>query len=110
MVDVRTPYPEIWENNPHLTPLNDHEAGVRTIDCHYPLINRSNNAPFHIIQGFSHFLAERLTKPVIPTEFKGDIHLSQLEKSWYSQVREITGDDLPFWIVVAGGKSDVTIK
>src|SRR5439155_9370979 len=31
-------------------------------------------------------------------------------KSWYFQVHELAGQDIPFWIVAAGGKYDVTIK
>ena len=33
-----------------------------------------------------------------------------VEKGWYSQVYEIVGVDIPFWIIVAGGKYDYTIK
>ncbi len=36
--------------------------------------------------------------------------VSELEKSWYSQIEEITGEPTPFWIVMAGGKPDYTIK
>lgn len=48
--------------------------------------------------------------PIRTTLFKGDIHISAKEKSWYSQVHEITGEDSRFWIIVAGGKNDYTIK
>jgi hypothetical protein len=56
------------------------------------------------------FLNERLDLAIKPTEFKGDLHLSPAEKSWYSQVHELTGEDTPFWLIVAGGKFDITIK
>src|ERR1043166_5985099 len=45
-----------------------------------------------------------------PTAFKGDVHLSAQEKAWYSQVHEKTDEDMPFWIIAAGGKYDITIK
>jgi len=45
-----------------------------------------------------------------PAEFRGDIHLHREERRWMSQVHEITGEDTPFWIIVAGGKRDFTIK
>jgi len=48
--------------------------------------------------------------PVRTSAFKGDIHLSPEEKQQRSQVHEALGRDLPFWIVVAGGKKDYTIK
>jgi ADP-heptose:LPS heptosyltransferase len=108
--DVRTPCPHLWENNPYLTPLDERDPKVRVIQCEYPLIHRSNQAPLHFLHGFVEFLNEALKLRIRPTECKGDIHISDLEKSWFSQVREILGEDVPFWMVVAGGKRDFTIK
>ncbi len=110
LVDVRTSCPQLWERNPYLTPLDEDDPDVETIDCHYPLIHRSNHAPYHFIHGFIEFLNERLGLNVKPTAFKGDIHLSDQEKSWISQVHEQTGEDTRFWIVVSGGKYDFTAK
>jgi ADP-heptose:LPS heptosyltransferase len=84
--------------------------GVEVIDCKYPLIHASNQVPYHFLQGFAEFLNERLGLQIKPCAFKGDIHISKLEKSWISQVHEITGEDTPFWIVTAGGKFDFTTK
>ena len=109
-IDVRTSGGQLWENNPHLTPLRDDDADVEKIDCHYPLIHRSNTGPWHFIHGFTQFLGERLGLPIAPTEFKGDIHLSKKEKAWMSQVQEVTRVPVPFWIVAAGGKYDFTAK
>ena len=110
LTDVRTPCPQLWENNPHVTALAEDDAGVEQIECHYPLIQHSNQEPWHFLHGFTHYLSERLKVPIHPTAFRGDIHISDLEKSWMSQVQEITREDLPFWIIVAGGKRDFTIK
>jgi ADP-heptose:LPS heptosyltransferase len=110
VTDVRTCCPELWENNPYLTPLPDDEEGVRVIDCTYPLINRCEDTPYHCLHGFVDFLNRRLGLAIKPTAFKGDIHLSAQERAWYSQVREVTKVTIPFWIVVAGGKYDITIK
>jgi ADP-heptose:LPS heptosyltransferase len=44
------------------------------------------------------------------TEFKGDIHLSDEERQRPSPVEELIGQDLPYWIIVAGGKFDMTVK
>ena len=96
--------------NPHLTPLREDEPGVEIIDCHYPLIHRSNTGPWHFIHGFAHDLSERLGIRIETSVFKGDIHLSTKEKAWMSQVQEITREPVPFWIVVAGGKYDFTAK
>jgi ADP-heptose:LPS heptosyltransferase len=74
------------------------------------LINHSDERPFHCLHGFISFLNDRLKLNILPTVFKGDIHISDQEKAWYSQVRELTCADIPFWVVSAGGKYDVTIK
>jgi len=110
ITDVRTPCSHLWENNPYLTPLDEDEADVLSLECLYPLIHRSNQIPAHFIHGFIDFLNQKLNLQIKPTEFKGDIHISKAEKSWFSQIREIVGMDLPFWIIVAGGKNDYTIK
>jgi ADP-heptose:LPS heptosyltransferase len=110
VTDVRTSCPELWDNNPYLTALDETEPDVEVIDCDYPLIGQSNQTPYHCLHGFVEFLNGRLKLQIRPTAFRGDIHLSVREKSWYSQVHELTGEDTPFWIVVAGGKFDITIK
>lgn len=110
LTDVRTSAAELWENNPHLTPLSEQDPEVEVIECAYPLIDHSNELPYHCLHGFIDFLNERLGLQIRPTAFKGDIHLSDEEKFWYSQVHELTGEDIPFWIINAGGKADVSVK
>ncbi len=110
VTDVRTPFPELWENNPYLTPLAEDGAGVEMVECTYPLIDKSDWVPYHCLHGYIAFLNKRLGLQIEATAFKGDIHLSEQEKAWYSQVHENTGADIPFWIVAAGGKYDITIK
>lgn len=108
--DVRTLCPELWENNPYLTPLNENDSDVRVIDCNYPLVSKSNATPHHFIHGFIQYLNNRLKLNITPSVFKGDIHLTSDEKNWVSQVHEFVGVDIPFWIIVSGGKTDYTIK
>lgn len=110
VTDVRTPCPALWENNPHVSPIADDDGSAEHIDCHYPLIHSSNQLPHHFVQGFTSYLSDKLGVRINTTAFKGDIHLAPREKSWMSQVREIVGEDLPFWVIVAGGKRDFTIK
>lgn len=110
LTDVRTPCPALFEHSPYITPLNETDSDVTRIHCEYPLIHRSNTAPFHFIHGFTQFLSQRLEVQIQPSVFRGDIHLSHEEKHWHSQVREITGEDTPFWLVFAGGKLDFTNK
>lgn len=111
LTDVRTPCPHLWENNPYVTHIDDDDTEAENIDCEYPLIHRSNQEPWHFVHAFGAFLANKLGLPHIhPTAFKGDIHLSENERRWISQVHEIIKVDEPFWIVVNGGKSDYTAK
>jgi FkbM family methyltransferase len=108
--DVRTHFGEVWENNPYLTCFADGSPDVEAIDCRYPLINYANEQPYHCLHGYIEFLNQRLNLAVRPTAFRGDIHLATEEMEWASQVHELAGRDIPFWIVAAGGKHDLTIK
>lgn len=82
--DVRTPFPQLWEQNPHITPHGESEPGVEIVECQYPLINGSNTAPYHALHGFAQFLNDRLGLKIKPSLFKGDIYLSKDEKAWDS--------------------------
>jgi hypothetical protein len=108
--DVRTPCPALWENNPYITPIQDADPDAIRIACEYPLIHQSNTLPYHMIHGFRIFLEERLGITIQPHAFKGDIHISEREKGWHSQVEELEGFGARFWIIVSGGKSDFTAK
>lgn len=110
LTDVRTPCPAIWENNPYISRLSEDDPGVEVIPCHYPLIHRSNAIPVHFLRGFIEYLNSVLTLRIQITEYRGAIYLSAEEKSWISQVDELTGGGRPYWLICAGGKSDFTVK
>jgi ADP-heptose:LPS heptosyltransferase len=112
ITDVRTYYPELWLHNPWVQPLHETDPDVEILDCEVPLINRCTDTPVHALLGYLDFLNQRLGPDthLLPASCHGDLHISPLEKSWFSQVHEITGEDTPFWIVAAGGKYDITIK
>lgn len=109
VTDVRTSVPALWEHNPWITPLDEAAADVRVLDMHYPLIHQSNFRPYHFIHGYAQHLSQQLKRPIPLTEFRGDVHLSDQEKRWMSQVEEL-GHNGPFWIIIAGGKFDFTAK
>lgn len=109
VTDVRTTSPALWENNPHITHLDELDPQVRAIEMQYPLIHRSNHAPYHFIHGYVQFLERQLGLTIPVTEFRGDLYLSELEKGWMSQVEE-AGFRGSFWIIMAGGKFDFTAK
>jgi len=110
LTDVRTDYPQLWENNPYLTPLDVDEPEVEVLECHYPLIDLANQRPVHFVHGFIEHLNQQLGLQIQPTRLAGDIHLSEEEKRRPSPVEEVTGTHVPYWLVVAGGKFDFTIK
>ena len=109
LVDVKTSVPQIWENNPYLTKLDEKDKDVEVIKTEYPLIHSSNTRPYHFIHGYAMFLEDVLDVKIPVTEFKGDIHLSDVEKGWMSQVQEL-GIFQNFWILLSGGKYDYTAK
>ncbi len=108
-IDVRTPCPAIWENNPHLTKLNEHDKDVEVYEVAYPLIHNSNEGQYHFIHGFRKDIENKLGVNITPTRFRGDIHISDEEKFWISQIEE-KGIKNNFWIIMAGGKFDFTTK
>ena len=94
--------------------MRDDDPEVEELDCDYcdhPLISQSNHQPYHFIHAFRLLLEEKLGVSVQPHAFKGDVHLTDQEKNWRSQVDEITKEDgTRFWIIASGGKSDFTAK
>src|SRR6185436_7259742 len=86
LTDVRTPCPELWAHNPFITALRDDDPEARHLECHYPLVHRSNQLPYHFIHGYIRHLAEQLGVALEPTVFRGDIHLSDAERSASSPV------------------------
>lgn len=110
LTDVRTSAPDLWLHNPHLTAFDEADPEVLHIDCHYPLIHQSNQRPYHFIHGFMEYLGERLGVPVVPLQFRGDIHLKASERQIPEKFALLEELKSPFWIIVAGGKFDFTTK
>jgi ADP-heptose:LPS heptosyltransferase len=110
LTDVRTACPDIWDHNPYITKIRDDDPEAKVVNCDCKLINQSNRAPVHYVQAFVDSLNRALRLNIQSKAFKGDIHLSSREKSWHSQVHEVTGGDIPYWIIVSGGKFDATTK
>lgn len=108
--DVRTSCPDLWQHNPYLTPMREDEPGVEVIDCHYPLIDRINSAPYHFLHGFVEHLNDVLGLCIEPTQFKGDVHLSDEERRWFDLVVARQGEVPHYWLFASGGKFDYTIK
>lgn len=110
VTDVRTSCPDLWHHNPHIAPLDEHDPDVTVVDCHYPLIHRSNQEPRHFLDGFVEDLNEQLGLRIRTTEFRGDLYISQAEKDWFREIEGREGASLPFWLFASGGKFDFTAK
>ena len=80
LTDVRTSADALFENNPHITRLQEGNSGVESLDMHYPLVHQSNQRPYHFLHGYAQYLEERLGLRIPLTRFAGDIHLSEVEK------------------------------
>ncbi|MDB5387172.1 MAG: ADP-heptose:LPS heptosyltransferase-like protein [Planctomycetaceae bacterium] len=107
--DVRTSADALWQHNPYITPLKEGSAGTETLDMHYPLVHGSNRRPYHFIHGYAQFLEQRLSLSIPLSDFRGDVRLSEEEKSAPCPGVEL-GVPERFWIIVAGGKYDFTAK
>jgi len=112
---IASNFPELWENNPycHHVTTNESDAELdarRYIDLHYPLVNRSDELPYHFIHGYRKDLQSKLGVAIPQGPFHGDIHLSDEEKGWVNQVEEVFGWKGPFWLIVSGGKEDFSAK
>lgn len=110
ITDVRTPFPDLWLHHPGVTQLDDGTPDVEWIDAAYPLVMESNRFPGHFLHGFCSHLNSVLGTRVRPTECRGEIVLSPEERQRPSVVSEILGHDIPYWVLVAGGKRDFTVK
>jgi hypothetical protein len=111
LTDVRTTAGHLWENNPYVTPLADDDPEAEVVPMRYDLIHQSNEGAYHFIHGYARHLEDVLGVRVPVTRFCGDIHLSDEEKGWMSQVEEEPiGWRGEFWILMAGGKYDYTAK
>lgn len=110
ITDVRTPCGDLWNYNPYLQHLDENDPDVEIISCKMPLMAWANQVPYHILLTFIDNLNEQLGLHIKCTEFKGEIYLSRKEKSAPSPVADLAGADIPFWIIVSGGKHDLTTK
>ena len=99
----------LWQHNPLVTPLSDLGSPDRAIDCDCPAVNLSNRRPVHFIEGAVEDLERQLGVRIPVGPIAGDIHLSPEEAAMPSPAVE-AGHEGPYWVVMAGGKHDLTTK
>jgi ADP-heptose:LPS heptosyltransferase len=107
---VRTYFPDLWRHNPYVASVSLDDPEARLVPCTYPAVHECNQRPVHLLDGFIEEINWYLGTAIRPTALRGDLYLSEEEKQAPSRVQELLGEELPFWIVVAGGKFDITAK
>jgi len=104
----------IFEHNPNVVDAVSHIDGRpvpwREIKMQYPLIDKCDERPVHFMQGYCDYLADQIGKPVPLVVNRPFVYLTDEEKGWLSQVAEVVGTSIPYWIVNAGHKSDYPAK
>lgn len=105
-IDVDTSAPDLWRNNPHLTPLlkQRDKSGLHYVKCSYGEGIREQNRETIHFAAYFHRDFQVKTKLPVPVRFPhGDLHLSAEERD----VPLVNGR---YWVVLSGGKSDFTAK
>jgi len=111
LIDVRTPYPEIFAHNPYLTPLDTLDSEVVKVRTHYTYwIARCNELPTHFVSAIRMDLEQRLGLVINQGPFQGDLHLTEAERIEPNLAEKALGAGRPYWVIDAGGKWDFTVK
>lgn len=109
-VDVESPCPELWENNPHLTRLDRGDPEVERYEIVYDEINRSGWSGEHFTDAFRHDIEKKLGLQIVKTGIRPELWVSDEEKHWINQVETEFGWAGAFWLVNAGYKPDNELK
>jgi hypothetical protein len=109
ITDVRSFHPNIYDHNPHITPIKNNDPEAVHLWTTYPLINKTNSRPVHFIEGYIDWFRTQLDIDLVLETNRPTIYLSDEEKKAKSLVEELTGVK-KYWIINAGWKNDYTIK
>ena len=109
-IDVRSPAPEIFENNPRLTPLKEEDESVEIFTIGYPEVNNSGWSGIHFTEAFIRELEIQLRVPIRRTSMRPEIWISEEEQGWINQVKQEFSYKGKFWVINAGYKPDCFLK
>ena len=110
MIDVRTPCPQIFENNPRLISLKNDDPEVEKFNIEYPEIHNSGWSGIHFTEAFIRDVENKLNVKLQRSGMLPEIWISDLEKTWINQVETEFGWVGPFWVINAGMKQDNELK
>lgn len=104
-IDVWTNWKQMWDYNPHLTRLDRNARDVETVQLNYQqgIVAAGKGEHVHFLSWFHRDLQQKTGLKVPVTLPWPDLHLTPKEKAQPL----VTGR---YWVVLGGGKSDVTIK
>lgn len=106
-ISVDSKYPDVWRHNPYVHPR---AFPGTVIDCRKAVIDRTGSTGRHYVHAYLDLLNQHLGTNAEISEVKGDIHLSEEEQGWYSDIFNLCGREVPFWLICSGGKFDIPIK
>jgi len=120
-VDIRTPCPELFDNNPYTTELSEDDDGVEIYTITYDMIHQSGRMGIHFADAFRFDIEEKVNSDIKMVEKWGKIEIPMTglnpelfftddEKSWFNQIHCDYYWDGPFWLINAGRKSDNELK
>jgi ADP-heptose:LPS heptosyltransferase len=109
-IDVRTPCPELWENCPYLTPLDEKAEDVEVFNITYDDIHISGWNGLHFSDAFRHDINKKLDVHIVKTGIYPELWISDEEKGWINQVEQDCGWSGAFWLLNAGNKPDNELK
>lgn len=104
VTSVHTPTPDIWRHNPYITTMTPGTGRLLRVG-YSRAIKSCNSRNAHFATGFVQHLAELLQRPFRLTDLKADVYLTDEEKA-----SPPLGVLKPYWLMMAGGKSDFTAK
>lgn len=121
LIDVRSPVPDIFYNNPHLTELNENDPDVEVYPVGYDKIHVSGVIGLHWSDAFKFDIEQKLNADakmvdrwgltkINTTGILPEIYISDEERTWYNQVHCEFLWDGPYWIINAGCKPDNVLK
>lgn len=103
-VAVDTTHPDVWINNPHLTPIDTMDQPVVVPISYKSLLDQSNQRNVHFTAGYLHDINRKLGLSIQLRDMRPDIHLTDAEKEFEFDIER------PYWVLMAGGKTDFKTK
>lgn len=110
-IAVDSSAPTLWDNNPYIVRGVLKGGTAKVINAKYTsAIKGSNQRPHHFVSGYRQNLEEQLGIRIPAKGTTGCVFLTKEEIQWGAWLESQIGSPRPYWVIQAGGKSDVTNK